>query len=82
MTISTLMNSLAWGSSAQPRLRASLIKDRYSFAVYFTLHRRRLALYYLKHVGMIKKFNEDKCIELSLGKCANRVNIKIVRYEK
>lgn len=35
MTISTLINSLAWGSSAQPRLRASLIKDQYAFAVYF-----------------------------------------------
>lgn len=35
MTISTLINSLAWGSSAQPRLRASLIKDQYGFAVYF-----------------------------------------------
>lgn len=36
MTISTLINSLAWGSSAQPRLRASLIKDQYGFAVYFS----------------------------------------------
>lgn len=35
MTISTLINSLAWGSSAHPRLRASLIKDQYGFAVYF-----------------------------------------------
>lgn len=35
MTISALINSLAWGgSSDQPRLRTSLIKDQFDSAVY------------------------------------------------
>lgn len=49
MTISTLINSLALGSSTQPRLRASLIKDQYGFAVYFYSREKDMA--YLVYVS-------------------------------
>lgn len=45
MTISTLINSLAWGSAAQPRLRTSLIKDQYGIAVYFDSAGRDMGLF-------------------------------------
>lgn len=55
MTISTLINSLAWGSAAQPRLRTSLIKDQYGIAVYFDSTKRDMELFSVLPAAIIRR---------------------------